>query len=272
MMKRRLAIGVGIAAFFLVLTGGLRPVGAEELPRERWPETLQPARVESLLNEALHKVQAQPGSIEAHLRVAQLGFYAWRLEKTDNRKRLRIAFRVLEAGEKLLKLDSDHPGGWHWVGAGYGMIGLTKGVLNSLQLVPKIKAPMEKSIALDAGWLHASALAQLSRLYTMIPGFPLSIGDAALAEKYAREAISLDPQFALQRLYLADLLWYQGRVREALAELDAFEKLQPVDELSWFSYEVSKPKAAELRERILKGEKRDRFYDVLSDIQPGLVN
>ncbi len=245
---------------------------AADLPRSRWAETLQLDRVESLLNQALQKARAEPNNIDAHLRVARLGFYAWRLEKSDNRKRLQIAYKVLEAGRKAVEIDPGHPGGWHWLGCGYGFIGLTQGILNSLHLLPKVKQPMEKSAELDPAWMHGSALAQLARLYAVVPGFPVSIGNPAKGEEYARRAITLDPDYPIHRLYTADLLWYQGRTDEALAQLEAFFNVKPDSEVAWFTLEVSKPKAREMRELILKGEKRDRFYDVLSDIAPGIVN
>ncbi len=264
---------VRIFLFAAALYAALNPSSsaAEELPRSRWPELLQPARVDALLTAALQQSKRRPDDFDAHLRVAQVGFYAWRLENKDLKRRLQFANVVLRAGEEAVRLKPNHPGGHHWLGAGVGMIGLTQGVLNSLQLVPRLKDAMEKSVELNPGWLHASAMAQLARLYTMVPGFPVAIGDLDKAEKYAREAIRLEPNYALQRLYLADLLWYRGKNDEALAELARLEKLKPVDELTYFALETSRVKARELAALIRKGETRARFYDVLSDIQPGLV-
>ena len=249
-----------------------RLLAAAELPRDRWPELLDEDKDWKLFEAAVRQADAEPGNYEIRLRAAQLGFYVWRLEKKDLKKRLNVAKTVAKVSQQAVALRPDHPGGYHWLGAGIGMIGLTQGVLNSLMLVPQVRTAFEKSIAINPGWLHGSALAQLSRLYTMVPGFPLSIGNADKAEELARQAIKEDPNYVLQRLYLADILWMEGKNTAALKELDTLDNLKVNDELMYFALEVSKVKAEELRKLIKSGAKRDRFYDVLSDIQPGIVH
>lgn len=237
-----------------------------------WADALNQGKVEGAMAAHASYAQAHPGDFDVRVRAAILAFYAWRLEKTDNKRRLQFAKLAYRMGKEAAELQPKRAEGWHWMGAALGMIGLTRGVLNSLQLIPQGKQALEKSIALDPDYFDASAMAQLARVYTMVPGFPLSIGDKKKALELLQEARRRAPTASLWTLYYADLLWALGRGDEALAELAKFDAQKPTVEHEYFTYHTSKAKREELEKLIRSGAARDPFHDVLSDIQPGLVD
>ncbi len=267
-IPNRAIVVLALSAVFAVF--GVSPAGA--VPRAyKWAETTQPDRVDVLLTEYLGAVRAHPKDYDLACRTAQLAFYAWRLEKKDVAKKLRMAKLMTQLGKTATELRPDGAEGWHWYGAGLGTIGLTQGVLNSLQLVPEIKRAFERSIELNPNYLEGSALLQLARLYTMVPGFPISIGDHKKALELLNEALTRSKgNQSLHHMYIADVLWAAGKEEEALKHLKMVNV--PVEnEIQYFVYEVSKDKAAEMEALIRSDARRDPFYDVIGDFQPGLV-
>ncbi len=262
-----------LLVFLLAVTASPATVRADEfLPRSRWGDLLVPAKVDGYLKSYAEKAAADPADYESRVRGAAFAFYAWRLEKESNARRLQYAKIAFKLGQEAVKIRPNGAEGLHWVGAGVGMIGLTRGVLNSLQLIPTGKAAFEKSRELDPTYFSASAAAQLGRIYTMVPGFPISIGDKKKAIEYLLEAKRIAPTASLWPLYLADVYWAVGLKEKALQEVQLVKKLQPTVEHEYFTYHMNLHKAAELEALIRSGANRDPFYDVLSDIQPGLVD
>lgn len=237
-----------------------------------WEDTVVPDRALGLLKQYKAYVDKNPKDMLARELYAQLAFANWRLENKDNRRRIAYAKLMLDNAKKMVELEPNNAAGYHWQGAAYGMIGLTRGVLNSLQLVPELKKNFERSIELDPNYLGGSALVQMARVYTMLPGFPVSIGDKEKAIKNLIQAKQISPGFSLTYLYLADLYWHFGKTKEALAELDEIGKRKSTSEVEYFLNTVNQEKAKELRKLITSGAHRDPLYDVLSDIQPGLVD
>lgn len=237
-----------------------------------WSDTMNPLRVNALILQYTKALEQDPSNEAVRGKALRLLFVAWRLENKDQKKRIEIGKHVVKLGKQWVALDPNDPGAHHWYGAGVGMIALSRGVLNSMQLVPQLKTALEKSVALDPGYLDASALCQLGRMYTMLPGFPLSLGNHKKALEYLVRAKKEAPGFTLAQIYYADLLWAMGRNAEALEELGKIAGNKPKSELQYFTFEVNKDKAVELKKLIESGTKREPFYDVLSDIQPGLVD
>lgn len=157
-----------------------------------------------------------------------------------------------------------------WPGAGLGCVGLTRGILSSLQLVPQGKELLEKSIAIDPHYLDAGALTLLGRAYTVVPGFPLSVGDKAKAMELLRQARKKAPSSTLAEICLADLLWAYGHDAEAIAVLEKIADNKPKSEVEFFLFETNKRKAQDVIKLIKEGTARDPFFDVVSDIQPGI--
>lgn len=266
-------MNVRVLAIVAVLFGLLAGTGhAAEAPAYTWEDTLNKQRVDQLVVAHAKLAQADPTDVESRLKAAQLCYYAWRLENKDNKRRLDIGKLALKLAKEVIAIDPKHPGGHLWAGAAMAMIGLPRGILNSLQLVPEGKAHLEKSIALDPRYLNGIAYTLMGHAYHVVPGFPLSIGDKTKAQEYLAKARQSDPGSSMNLLFIADLLWDLGRNQEALEVLAILPTLKPKTELEFFLYSTNKRKADELVALIKSGATRDPLFDVISDVKPGLVN
>lgn len=273
-MRCLLRDSVRLALLVLTLAANVRVAAADmsyPLPYP-WEDSMDEQKTSKNLQNYIGYVKQNPSDYTGREILSHVCFAAWRLEHKDNRRRVEIAKTLLRNAQVMVQLDPKRAEGYHWVGAAIAMIGLTRGVLNSLQLVPEARKNFEKSSEIDPNYMSGSALVQMARIYTMLPSFPISIGDREKALKNLIRAKEISGSFTLTNLYLADLLWSLGKNKEALAELELIGKLKPKSEPEFFLNFVNKNKAAELRRLITSGAKRDPFYDVLSDIQPGLVD
>lgn len=251
---------------------GARPGFSADAPAYTWEDTLDKQKVDRLVVAYAKLAQANPADIEPRLKAAQLCYYAWRLEDKDNKRRIDIAKLAVKMGKEAIAINPKHPGGHLWAGAGLAMIGLPRGVLNSLQLVPEGKAYFEASIKLDPTYLNGMAYTLMGHAYHVVPGFPISIGDKKRAQEYLAKARQSDPGSSMNLLFIADLLWDVGRNQEALEVLAILPTLKPKNELEHFLYTTNKRKADELVALIKSGGTRDPLFDVISDIKPGLVD
>lgn len=265
-----LARTLAILALLLTALAGSAP--AAEPPAYTWEDTLDARKVDRLLVAYVKAAQASPSDVEVRLRAAQLCYYAWRLETKSNKRRVDIGKLLYRLGKEIVAANPDHPGGYLWAAASLAMIGLPRGILNSLQLVPEGKQLFEKSIALDPGYMNGMAYALMGHAYHVVPGFPLSIGDKGKAQAYLAKARQLDPNSTMTALFVADLFWDLGKRDEALEVLAAIPSMTPKTELEHFLFATNQKKAAEMAVLIRAGASRDPLYDVVSEIKPGIVD
>lgn len=259
-----------IAAAIVVLSAV--PAPAAEGPAYAWQDTLDKAKVTRLLAEYVKIAQAEPQNYAVRLRASQLCYYAWRLESASNKRRIDIGKLSLRLAKEAIAINPGAPGGYLWAGSSVALIGLPRGILNSLQLVPDGKAYFEKSIAVDPSYLKGTGYALMGHAYAVVPGFPLSVGDKNKALEYLAKARKMDPSSTLTLLFVGDLFWSLGRNKEALEALEEIASHKPTNELEYFLDETNKRKAREMIEQIKAGTPRDPLHDVVSDIKPGLVD
>ncbi|XKE45328.1 hypothetical protein LG302_18560 [Halomonas organivorans] len=89
------------------------------------------------------------------------------------------------------------------------------GGLGALSLVKQARANLEKALSLDPLALDGAAYTSLGALYYQVPGWPLSFGDDARAERYLRRGLAVSPD-GLDSLYFwGDYLHEQGRDDQA---------------------------------------------------------
>ncbi len=233
--------------------------------RIEWSQMTNPAVVKKHLDLYLQATKADPNNLHAHLRACEMAYYAWRLE-TDSKARLAVAKVALAMAKKATQLDPKSAAAWYWLGSHYAVIGLTQGVLNSLQLIPEGKKSYDQSIALDPSYRKGTAIANLARVYMVVPGFPMSIGDVDKATQMLNDGYRANPDSTYFPLYLADLAWSQGYEDAALKYLqDVLDKPDGKNDYTILVNQVNRRKARDMMALIKSGAKRDRFNDVLSD-------
>ena len=98
-----------------------------------------------------------------------------------------------------------------------GRIGQTRGVLNSLFMVPGLKKAFSRALELNPS--HPTALDAFGVLYYELPTF--AGGDLYLSEKYLKRGIESAPNYVLLRLDLAKVYIKEKRWIVARAQLDS---------------------------------------------------
>jgi hypothetical protein len=125
--------------------------------------------------------------------------------------------RAKAIAETLIALNDRNDEGHCWWGVAQGRIGQTRGVLNSLFMVPGLKKAFSRTLELNPH--HPTALDAFGVLYYELPGF--AGGDLYESEKYLKRGIESAPNYALLRLDLANVYIKQKRWIAARAQLDS---------------------------------------------------
>jgi len=89
------------------------------------------------------------------------------------------------------------------------------GGFSALGKVKKARQLLLSSIRIDPRALKGSALTSLGSLYYQVPGWPIGFGDNALAEKYLKRALRINPHGIDANYFYGDYLLQRGRKREA---------------------------------------------------------
>ena len=99
--------------------------------------------------------------------------------------------------------------------------------ISILKKIPEVHKLL-KDVADNAPRCCISApLFMIGRYYYKLPPFPVSLGDIHLSEKYLRKAVKYNPHLIISYLYLAETLYGEGKVDEALNVLKLAKKVKP---------------------------------------------
>jgi hypothetical protein len=136
--------------------------------------------------------------------------------RTDAEK-LRFYVKGKAIAETLIAVNDRNPDGHCWWGVNQGRIGLVKGVLNSLFMVPSLKKAFNRTLELDPA--YPTAFDALGVLYYELPGF--AGGSLAKSESNYLAGLRSDPNYTLLRLDLAKVYIKQKRWLGARTQLNA---------------------------------------------------
>ena len=131
--------------------------------------------------------------------------------------KLELYARARAVAETLRAVNDANPEGHMWWVAAHGRIGQTRGVMNSLFMVPTIKRELSRVLELDPR--HATACDAFGVLYYELPG--IVGGNLRKSEEYLVRGLNIDPNYTLLRLDLARVYVRQRRWPEAREQLDA---------------------------------------------------
>jgi tetratricopeptide (TPR) repeat protein len=237
-MSRPFAPAVAVA--FLIALGGASPAARAATPppasgpvAEAWAlfqsfhEDL--ARIDRA-REILEGAVARTPSIEGLLLLAWVQL-AWAdLRARSSEEKLAGYERGRDAAKRAIELAPRNPDAHLWYAANLGRWAITKGKLRAAFLLSDLKRAIETVLELDPN--HVGGLALAGSFYLETPGF--MGGDVAVAERYERKALSLDPHFTRARVELAKCLIDQRRYGEARRELQqVLEEPQPSYLADW---------------------------------------
>lgn len=125
-----------------------------------------------------------------------------------------------DLGSKAAELDGESPDAHFWYMVNVGRIGQTKGVLNSLFLVPTVKSEIKRVLELDPE--HTGALDAQAMLYYELPG--ILGGNLNKSIESLDKGIALDSNYSLLYVDMAKVYmkkkdyekvrWYLEKVME----------------------------------------------------------
>jgi tetratricopeptide (TPR) repeat protein len=168
--------------------------------------------------------------------------------------------------DMAIENDSQNPEGYFWKGVNIGSWGNTKGIIEGLGNAGPMKDHLEQALIRDPN--HADSYFVLCKLYTAVPGWPVSFGNVDYAVSFGRKAVSLlekdladgtqsVPQYGYYTA-LAAALWNRNwdtnkRLNERTNKLrDYTAKSNPLEKNSFFECQVSlKPMSDRMEAREL---------------------
>jgi len=100
-------------------------------------------------------------------------------------------------------------------------------LFKGLGIVSEMERTFLAARKLDPLFDYAGADRALGLLYHKAPGWPISLGDNAKANRHLNEAIRLRPHYPGNRIALAEFLWERRRFREFWREWETIEELLP---------------------------------------------
>ncbi|MDH4210952.1 MAG: hypothetical protein OEV79_05845 [candidate division WOR-3 bacterium] len=189
-------------------------------------------------------VESDPKNVRALYELSKVCFFLGD-EAEEKDAKLKLFYKGRDYGESAIELDEESPDAHFWYMVNVGRVGQTKGVLNSLVLVPTVREEINTVLELDPK--HTGALDAQAMLYYELPG--LLGGNLNKSIESLDKAIALDSNYTLLYVDMAKVYikkknyekarWYLGRAVEI--ETPTYEADHVLDD---------KPEAIELLEEI----------------------
>jgi tetratricopeptide (TPR) repeat protein len=120
----------------------------------------------------------------------------------------------------LIKEQPQRVEGHYWLALNLCGLASVTGAKNGLSLLPSIIDLLEISLILDEAYDQAGAHRVLGRIYFRAPDWPLSVGDRQKSLHHLSRAVKIAPQDSTNHLFLAEILYFLGKIKEAAAELE----------------------------------------------------
>jgi hypothetical protein len=157
--------------------------------------------------------------------------------------------RGVAAGEAAVRLAPNRPAGHFWLAANMGRLAESFGMVQGLKYRGRIKAELERVLAIEPGWQGGSAEAALGQWYFEVPR--IFGGNRSKAEELLRRALTYDAGNRSALSALADLLIAAGRNGEARAVLR--EVLDAPSDPEWIPEDTEFKEKAARRLKTLGG-------------------
>ncbi len=203
----------------------------------------------------------------------QACYYWWRTNKAKA-DRIRVARIGGKMAAKYAGDFPDSPVGHTFRGLFLGAEGLSRGVLDSLQLVPEIDRRLKRGVEVDAEYMYGLAQMIQGKLLTKLPTFPMSIGDLDQALELLESVRPLaQGKFAPWYIFQAEaelLAFGQDRALQTLDRLRT--EIKPYDVTTIYLYDSMLGDAQAFRQAIADGSYNKYTWDpVLAPARPVLT-
>jgi hypothetical protein len=126
--------------------------------------------------------------------------------------------RGVAAGEQAARINQARPEGPFWQAANMGALAESFGAMQGLKYRGRIKAALERVLAIDPAWQQGSADRALGWWYHRVPG--LFGGSESEAETHLRQALTYNPNSTATLYFLAEVLLERNKRAEASTMLE----------------------------------------------------
>lgn len=137
-------------------------------------------------------VESEPQNLRAHYELSKVCFLLGDVA-AEKKAKLKLFEEGRDYGKEAMKMDDTSAWSHFWYMVNVGRIGQTKGVLNSLILVPEVEKEINKTLQLDPE--HTGALDAKAMLFYELPG--LLGGNLNKSIEALSEGIALDSNYTL---------------------------------------------------------------------------
>jgi tetratricopeptide (TPR) repeat protein len=240
-LSPRRAARVLLAAGALLLALGLSSPAGARSPLVAELETLathyheNPSRLDAVKDGLARAVEQDPDA-ETWIALSRVCFIWGDIRATTVEQKLAAYSEGRDAGRHAIALSQRAALAHLFYGINTGRLGQTKGVTQSLRLLPEVREAVQKTLELDPAMPAAYALA--GTVDYEVPA--LFGGSLERAEERFRKGLDLDPHFTALRIGLARVLRRQGRLVDAQRELRLLlDDPAPTNPAEWTMMNVS---------------------------------
>ena len=165
-------------------------------------------------------IAVEPSDSRGYWKAAAVLFWLGRHAK-DKEEALDFFKQEIEFGKLCVQVAPKDPNCHYWLAVGYGKYGETKGVLQSLYLLPYVVEEFQKVIELSPEYRKGEPYAALGYVYFVLPSWlPGKVkGDKEKAGRLFLKALGIGPDHLVNHLLYAKMLIKAGRRKEALHHL-----------------------------------------------------
>ncbi len=189
----------------------------------------------------------------------QFMYLWWRLE-TETSERIRVARIGQKMAAEIQRRTPESVLGPLYGAMFIGFEALSRGVLNSLQIVPRMMEQAKEVVERQPGFLYGLAELMLARVLFKAPPFPMSRGDLTKSMAYIELARPYaEGKFAPWYLFLAEALHLTEQASELERLLDTWESaIKPTDKFTMMNLEITRIDMANLKAALADGS-YDRY-------------
>ncbi len=137
-------------------------------------------------------VEKAPDNLRAHYELSKV-CYLMGDSQVKKEDKLKFYNRGIEYGKRAIELNGNSSWAHFWYMVNIGRTGETKGVLNSLELVPTIRKEIDIVLKLDPK--HTGAMDAKAMLYYELPG--ILGGNLNKSIEYLSKAIAIDSNYTI---------------------------------------------------------------------------
>jgi tetratricopeptide (TPR) repeat protein len=161
-------------------------------------------------------LKRDPGNVTALVFLSRVWLTYGYVKARSKDELIRAFQNGKDAAEKAIGIEPGSADAHFFYVANLASLGDTKGLFNSLFMLPEVRRELETVLELDPN--HVNGLAMTGALYLYLPS--MLGGDLHISEVYLKRSVSLDPHVSSAGLYLAANLKRQKKYDEALEVLN----------------------------------------------------